>query len=509
MTRERTTKAAIYARISSDRDGERLGVERQLEDCRQVCERNGWTATEYVDNNLSGSKKNVIRRAYLSMLEDIKNGQIDVVVVWDLDRLTRQPREFEDFVDICEASGMTHDLHTPSGAKSLFELRIRAAVAAEEAKKTSDRSAREKIQRAQSGKPHGGSRAFGFEKDGVTHNPVEAELIREAADRILKGETLNAIRRDWHARDIKTPTGRDRWSVSTLKRSLVSPRVAGLRQYQGEVLEGVRTAWDPIIDRETWEQVCVVLNDPSRYTGPSTGNYPLCGLLWCGLCDKPLKAMPRQGKRSYGCKKDYGTNKDNGACGRIHIRSDKVESYLFDLVLPLADRPDVRDALRADGEDGAEKTRELVLAKATDEKKLDDLVTDYADGLINKQQLRKQSDRLQKRIDGYEAQLTTIRGVTAHSLFGGQVQSKWEDLSLDDKRSILSSIVNRIEVGPAPTPGSNRFDPARLSFDWTKSLTGLRARYAELAERADEPMEEQPYPHWRPRFIESAQMASS
>jgi hypothetical protein len=123
--------------------------------------------------------------------------------------------------------------------------------------------------------------------------------------------------------------------------------------------------------------------------------------------------------------------------------------------------------------------------------------------------LRKQSDRLQKRIDGYEAQLTTIRGVTAHSLFGGQVQSKWEDLSLDDKRSILSSIVNRIEVGPAPTPGSNRFDPARLSFDWTKSLTGLRARYAELAERADEPMEEQPYPHWRPRFIESAQMASS
>jgi DNA invertase Pin-like site-specific DNA recombinase len=52
-------RAGIYARISSDKDGEALGVERQLQDCRALCAKRGWTVApdaEYVDNDISAAK---------------------------------------------------------------------------------------------------------------------------------------------------------------------------------------------------------------------------------------------------------------------------------------------------------------------------------------------------------------------------------------------------------------------------------------------------------------------
>src|SRR5271157_5602791 len=140
MAREsKARRAAIYARISSDRDGTALGVERQLQDCRRICQTNGWTATEYSDNNLSASKREVVRPEYNRLLEDIKKGRVDVVVVWDIDRLTRRPLELEQFVDTCDIAGMTEDIHTVSGPVTLTVARIKGALAADEARKISQR----------------------------------------------------------------------------------------------------------------------------------------------------------------------------------------------------------------------------------------------------------------------------------------------------------------------------------------------------------------------------------
>ena len=52
-----TIRAGLYARISLDWEGEGLGVERQLHDCRAIVERLGWTVIdEYVDNSIGASK---------------------------------------------------------------------------------------------------------------------------------------------------------------------------------------------------------------------------------------------------------------------------------------------------------------------------------------------------------------------------------------------------------------------------------------------------------------------
>src|SRR3990170_6631937 len=100
-------RAAIYARISSDRDGDLLGVRRQVEDCECLVERKGWEVVErYVDDDVSAYKGRV-RPAYRRMLDDLRGGLLDAVVVWNADRLHRQPKELEEFFEVCDAVGLT------------------------------------------------------------------------------------------------------------------------------------------------------------------------------------------------------------------------------------------------------------------------------------------------------------------------------------------------------------------------------------------------------------------
>jgi len=80
--------AAVYARISSD-DGQALGVKRQLEDCRKLAATLGWAVgDEYVDNDLSAYSGKP-RPEYQRMLTDLADGGRDAVIVYHVDRLTR------------------------------------------------------------------------------------------------------------------------------------------------------------------------------------------------------------------------------------------------------------------------------------------------------------------------------------------------------------------------------------------------------------------------------------
>src|ERR1700712_1207215 len=102
------------------------------------------------------------------MLADLAAGERDAVIVYNLDRLHRQPAELEDFVTLCESAGVTNvatvtadiDLGNDDG---LFMARMFAAFAAKESGRKSARMKRKFEQNAIEGRPHGGStRPFGY-----------------------------------------------------------------------------------------------------------------------------------------------------------------------------------------------------------------------------------------------------------------------------------------------------------------------------------------------------------
>jgi DNA invertase Pin-like site-specific DNA recombinase len=93
-------RAAIYARVSTlDQH-----VENQLQELRGYAEARGWTATEFVDEGVSGAKDR--RPALDELLKAAKRRKFDVVVCWRLDRLGRSLRHLILLLDELQAIGV-------------------------------------------------------------------------------------------------------------------------------------------------------------------------------------------------------------------------------------------------------------------------------------------------------------------------------------------------------------------------------------------------------------------
>src|SRR3954454_23179211 len=94
--------AAIYTRISSDPTHDLLGVTRQEDACRLLCEQKGWEVVEvFVDDDRSAYNGKT-RPAYQALLTAIADRSVRAVVAGHPDRLHRSPRELEDFIDLIE-----------------------------------------------------------------------------------------------------------------------------------------------------------------------------------------------------------------------------------------------------------------------------------------------------------------------------------------------------------------------------------------------------------------------
>ncbi len=116
-------KAAIYARVSTlDQE-----PENQLQELRRYVEARGWTAQEYVDHGVSGTKDR--RPALDRLVADARRRKLDTVVVWRLDRLGRSLKHLVTLLDELQAFGVGFvslgegiDLQTPAGRLQLHIL---------------------------------------------------------------------------------------------------------------------------------------------------------------------------------------------------------------------------------------------------------------------------------------------------------------------------------------------------------------------------------------------------
>src|SRR5699024_6928577 len=271
-------QAGIYARISLDRDDEKLGVQRQIEDCTAEAKRRGWTVVDtYVDNSVSATRSKT-RPEYDRLIQDIKSGRITAFVVWDIDRLTRTPRELEDIIDLAEQYGVKLsnvggdiDLSTPQG---MMTARIKVTVARHESDQLSRRVKRSIEQRATAGRPHG-QVPFGFQREDYTTedglksrrdapHPINGPLVVEAAERVLAGESLRSVVTSFNDRGIRSPRGK-RWTSMSLRQVLLRPSAAGLQVLRGDIVG--RTNAVPLYDEGTYHRLKALFEDPARVTG--------------------------------------------------------------------------------------------------------------------------------------------------------------------------------------------------------------------------------------------------
>jgi site-specific DNA recombinase len=262
---------AVYARISKDDDERALGVGRQAADCQAIAAVRRWrVADPYVDNDLSAFRTQVRRPAFERMLHDLQAGVLDGLVVYDLDRLARQPADLERLLTIFDSrpglrfATVQGDLDLMSSDGRTM-ARVLIAFANKSSMDTSRRNARKHLELAQAGEPVGGTRPFGWRLDKRTLEPTEAAALQKAAVDVINGAALHTVTARWNEQGLMTPRGNP-WEKTILKRVLLSPRLAGWRVHRGVVAvspEGapVRGAWTPILEDTTWEAVRAVLRE--------------------------------------------------------------------------------------------------------------------------------------------------------------------------------------------------------------------------------------------------------
>ncbi|MEV6571831.1 recombinase family protein [Streptomyces sp. NPDC051577] len=487
---DRLIRAVIYVRISQDRTGAHLGVDRQLEDCKALAESRGWEVIEtYVDNDISAySGKR--RPDYRRMLDDLENGVATVVISWHTDRLHRSPTELEEYIDLSQRRGIdTHtvqagdlDLSTSSGRMT---ARIHGAVARHESEHKAERVARARLQKAKAGKWGGGIRPFGWgvptgemrkkvdRKSGEEVEvpvldmnklvPEEAAAIEVGIDMLLSGGSIAGWVRWLADKGLNTTRGNPIGHTEG-REMLMRARNAGIAIYKGEEIGP--GGWEPIVPEEKHRAVVAVLLDPTRRTSPGAQPRWLGSMLYrCGRdeCTHYMYVTQAGGRRypSYRCRTAHGGGR----------RAERVDEYVQDTIIERLTRPDAADLLLPGPSDV--NVAALQVESEQIRRRLTDLAALFGSGQIDMQQFTEGSDVARAQLEGVTRQMAraAVKDPLVPLVGAKDVRKVWGAMPLDQKRAVLRALISVSLTPPkrGPMPDGGRFDYDAVKFEWLRS----------------------------------------
>lgn len=449
-------KVAAYGRISEDQKGERLGITDQIEDCWARALEQGWcTCTPgldtYQDNDLGASKRKP-RPGYIALGEAITLGRYAILVARDDSRLTRNVREAFDLVELVERQKIkVHllwtehwDLSTAQGRK---RVRDSFSDAQYEADRTGERVSRARLRDAKLGKPYMGGprRPWGFQDDRVTHDPVEAEEIRDAARRMLAGESFNSICQRVGRRP------------NMVKRALQSARLAGYREHRGVLYPA---QWEPILDTDQWEAVKAVINlrkDPKKSPGGLERKHWLTGYLICG---RTLPNGKVCGGKVCGCTNHLGAAYRCNTCGGSRRTAEPLERLVREQLLDRLDSSVGRTAEAADVDTAlAEKI-------AGYRARLEQAYELFMEGVMSKEEYARAKRDLQDRQNEATdklAQSSATVWIPVDPKLGKQAW--WNKLDLRQQRAVLAEHLDGpIVLNPAKL--GKPYDTSAAAIKW-------------------------------------------
>jgi site-specific DNA recombinase len=405
------------------------------------------------------------------MLQDLQEATINAVVVYDQDRLVRQPKELEELLEVCDRARAWH-IAAVSGeidvrnSDDLFRARILAAVHAKESDNISRRVRRKQQELAERGRPHGGPRRYGYRLDFSAIETDEAAIIQDMARRTLAGGSLASLCRELNARGIPTAAG-GRWSPSTLRRILIGPHLAGLRVY-GEQL--YPATWPAILSEDTHHVLRTLLTNPQRMTNPMHPTRHLwSGFLICGKCGMRMYAYYRQTKTRPV--KTLRCHRKLGGCGRLARGAEPIETFLEAAIFEMVRRPAFAQFLsrRATGPDQRGPLLEQILA--VEALQQENLVAYAAPEPGERRRSKTEYELVAARLDRQLGMLNNkLRALSApelpEALTHGDLEAEWPALPFYARRRIAETLVARVVVLPVGR-GCRQFDPSSMRIDWT------------------------------------------
>ena len=349
-----STPAALYARVSSDRQDVDLSVAAQLRALRDYAKSNGYSvAREYVDEAESGRVAD--RPQFREMIEEGSQPKapFEVILVWKFSRFTRKREHAVAFKSMLRRKGVRvvsiteHADDSPTG--KLMEAIIESVdeFYSENLAQEVVRGMREAASR---GFFLGSISPFGYKRvkvsDGAKErptlevDPATAPVVREIFEKSLRGSGLKEICKELNDRGV-TNRGK-RWYKGTLHYVLTNEAYTGTavwgRTSKGEKTQDpvrVEGAWPSLVSRELFDNVQQAMSERApkvRRPARVGSRFLLSGLLKCGVCGRPYSA---QGAKSgqfayYIC----GTlfREGAGTCSARYLNAPKLEAFVVEKI---------------------------------------------------------------------------------------------------------------------------------------------------------------------------------
>jgi site-specific DNA recombinase len=328
-----TQRCAIYVRVSSAGQEDGYSLETQEDHCRKYAEAHGLTMVSVYRDIHTGAEWR--ERPGLSQLrEAVRQGDIDVVLAFALDRLSRKQAHIAILAEEIAHAGARLEFVTEQFEETSVGEFIRSAkaFAAEiEREKLAERTVRGRIARVRSGKLIPGSRApYGYRwrdetKGQLDEDSITGPIVRRMFSAIAGGMSLHKLARTLDAEQIPTPTGRGFWHSSTLSNILHRPaykgdaygwgiRKAGMTPQRFDPEKAIRLpngTIPPLVDAATWDAVQVVLKRNKAQSIRSAKNPEAAllrgGFVRCGTCGRIMHVRPRSdGGVDYYCGPTHG-----------------------------------------------------------------------------------------------------------------------------------------------------------------------------------------------------------
>jgi DNA invertase Pin-like site-specific DNA recombinase len=430
-----------------------------------------------VDNDVSASRyaRKKGRPGYKQLVAMIEAGGADRFVIYDPDRLLRDPPQLEHLIDLADQPTATFEIHSVVGELDLrtssgrFIARVLCAKAAMESDDISRRHKRNNDQKAREGKPHG-ARAFGYEPDGMTIREPEAQLLRQAAVDVLAGTSLNAIAKRWNAAGVLTPQRSKLWNGTVVKAVLTNPRQAGLRVHRRQgsgataMAEAVigPAAWPAVLDRSTHDRLVALLTARKPRKPPRRRAFT--GVVRSAETGLPLQRDVMRGYVIY-----RGHNHPGREAGHVSIAAEALENLILEALFTAVENDKLGAII---GEQRARKAAAPDLAAI--EADLRALAEDHGHGRISRAEWLAARVPLEERLTAAQAALDADARVSALDAVDVDLRQRWPSLDVDQQRAILAAIFEGIYIkpstrlgGPAPmVEGIGRIDLDRVDIRW-------------------------------------------
>jgi len=360
----------LYARKSTDvEDKQVLSIEAQLAELRAVARRNELTiAEEFVEKR---SAKMPGRPVFEEMLKRVEKGEVQGIVCWKIDRLSRNPVDSGRISWLLQRGVIqqiqTHD-RTYLPQDNVLIMSVEFGMANEYIRQLSANTARGLRAKARRG-DFPGTAPVGYRNDSRTKTIAldrkKSKVIRAAFELYSKGESkIEDIGQFLYNNGVRSFFG-NRIHDDRVKFILQNPFYYGQFLFAGELYEGRHT---PIVDKRLFDRVQRVLVERGHPQSATNAPQVFCGLMSCGECGMAITAEVRTKYQKNGNVHRYVyyrcTKKSAAHCSQSYVReeslTDDVSELLALFVLPPEWARDYERRMKEDERDVGRTTANAV-----------------------------------------------------------------------------------------------------------------------------------------------------